>query len=283
MPTVFEYTDYRTYLADCYSEKKADNSRYSYQVLADKAGFKDKSCIYSVVKGRRPLSTQGAFKVSQALKHSRLEAEYFENLVLFNQATTLNERSHYFDRLCQIKARTKGVSSTAQLLHKEQYEYYAKWYNLVVRELVTLPEFQGDYTWLAKKVFPAITPAQANRSVELLLKLGLIKKKGKRYVRASAVVATPPEVTSVAVANFHRSMGERAIAAIDQIPREQRNITASTVNISEQGFEQIKKVIEDCRKTILSIAEADEPADRVYQLNVQFFPVSALDRKSSKR
>ena len=113
--------DYRAYLVDFYAEKKADNPRYSYQVLADKAGFKDKSCIYSVVKGRRPLSTQGAFKVSQALKLGRIEAEYFENLVLFNQATTLNEQNHYFDRLCQVKTRKKGKSSEFGLLHKEQY------------------------------------------------------------------------------------------------------------------------------------------------------------------
>jgi uncharacterized protein (TIGR02147 family) len=76
-------------------------------------------------------------------------------------------------------------------------------------------------------------------------------------------------------------MAERGAAAMDYVKKEERDITACTVNISEQGFDEIKKAVAECRRRVMAIAEADSPAERVYQVNLQVFPLSAKDRKNS--
>jgi uncharacterized protein (TIGR02147 family) len=64
-----------------------------------------------------------------------------------------------------------------------------------------------------------------------------------------------------------------AEAAHDRTRREERDISALTLGIGEEEFEAIKARIQAFRKEIMEMAVASKEADRVYQLNFQFFPV----------
>ena len=86
MVRIFDYTDYRQYLADYYDHRKTESPGFSYTVLARKAGFKNKGFLHNVIHGHKNLSKTSVVKLSQALEHTRTQAEYFENLVFFNQA-----------------------------------------------------------------------------------------------------------------------------------------------------------------------------------------------------
>jgi uncharacterized protein (TIGR02147 family) len=271
---VYQYIDYREYLKTYFNERKKNDPRFSHRYLSRRLGLTSPNFIMMVMQGKRNLTRPLAFKISEEFKHNTKETEYFECLVGFAQAETTSEKDRYFNRMAELRRKT-----VVDKIEENQYEYYSNWYNPAVRELVTYPDFKGDYNWLAKKVLPRITEAQAKHSVELLLKLGLIQKTGKAYRRKSALISTGPAVTSLAVANFHRTMAQRAAAAMDIIPKEERDMSACTVNISQKGFQQIKEVVDECRKKVLEIAGADVPAERVYQVNFHLFPISAKDKK----
>jgi len=266
---VFQYTDYRAYLRACFDERKKNDRAFSHRFLCRRLGLAAPNFIMLVMQGKRNITRSLAFRISEEFKHRVKEAEYFESMVGFAQAKTTDEKDRCFTRMISLRKTT-----SVDKIDESQYEYYSNWYNLVVRELVTCPEFKGDYGWLAKNVRPPITPGQAKRSAKLLLKLGLIRKKGSGFVHSSAMISTGPDVTSLAVANFHKTMAERAAAAMNIVRKEERDMTACTVYISRTGFEEIKKTIAECRKKVLAITEADSPVDRVYQVNFQVFPVS---------
>ena len=274
---IYTYTNYREYLKDYFEHRKSSDPKFSHRYLARRVGLSSPNFIMLVIQGKRNLTRSLAFKLSQEFEHTDRERDYFENLVGFAQAKTTKEKDSYFGRMITLRRR-----SNVETIEQHQYDYYSHWYNLAVRELVTYPEFKGNYDWLAKKVFPRITPAQAKRSVELLLKLGLIKKKGSKYERASTLLTTGPEVQSLGVANFHRSMAQQAANALDTVSGDERDITACTVNISKRGFADIRKAVAECRGKILAIAEADAPADTVYQVNFQVFPLSARNKQATK-
>jgi uncharacterized protein (TIGR02147 family) len=266
---VFQYTDYRAYLRAYFDERKKNDPKFSHRYLCRRLGLAAPNSIMLVMQGKRNITRSLAFRISEEFKHSIKEAEYFESMVGFAQAKNTNEKDRCFTRMIGLR-KTTNVNK----IEEHQYEYYSNWYNPVVRELVTSPEFTGDYAWLAKNVRPAITPGQAKRSVKLLLKLGLIRKKGNCFVHSAAMISTGPEVASLAVANFHKTMAERAAEAMNIVRKEERDMTACTVYISKKGFEDIKNAVADCRKKVLAIAEVDEPVDQVYQVNFQVFPVS---------
>jgi uncharacterized protein (TIGR02147 family) len=56
-----------------------------------------------------------------------------------------------------------------------------------------------------------------------------------------------------------------------------RDISTLTLSISESSLQRMKEKIRECRRELLEIAKADEHADRVYQLNLQLFPLSAFE------
>lgn len=282
MSDISTYTDYRKFLIDYYKEGKAKNHGFSFQVFSDRAGLKSKGFLCNVMQGKRGLSRDNIFGLSQAIGLNKYEADYFENLVAFNQAKSFRERNHFFEKLSSIKAR--GMKAwKPQLVRNDQFEFYSKLHHSVIRSLIGMHGFTDNYKQLAKSVRPRITVSQARKSVELLAKLGFIRKqKNGSCEIADKSIATPAEVMSLAVQNFHRQAGELALKALGDLPGDKRNITGVTLGISRDAYKTICEEIQAFRTRLLQIAEADRNADEVYQCNFQFFPVSksAPERKN---
>jgi uncharacterized protein (TIGR02147 family) len=280
MPSVFKYQDYRKFLADYYDEKKASVPSFSYQNFSRKAGFSSKSFLFNVIKGKKTLSRASVVRMCGAMGFSKTEAAYFENLVYFNQAIAFVERNFYFEKLNAIRPVTTEASH-ARNLRQDQYEFYSQWYHAVVRSLIDLFPWVKDPKTLAKLVFPAITPKQAGKSIELLLRLGLIRRQPKGgYAIGSKVLTTGPELRSLAVQHFHLACTDLAAKALKDLPGDKRNISGLTLGISRKAYEKILTEIYSCQDKICAIAEKDEDSDGVYQLNFHFFPVSKSPGKA---
>jgi uncharacterized protein (TIGR02147 family) len=276
MVHIFDYTDFRKYLADYYEDRKLGNPRFSYQVIANRAGIKSKGFIYNIINGKKILSKSNTFKLSQALDHNQNETEYFENCVAFSQSDNLLERKTLLEKMNTVKnIRMEG--SNAQLLRKDQYELVSNWYHVTVRSIIGMYGFKGDYKRLAKLVNPPITPAQAKSSVQLLEKAGLLKKNETGdYSLSEASLTTGKDVINVAFQSFHLSCADLAKRAIAVFPVDKRNVTGLALGISEKTYKTICDEIQIFQTRIMEIANADQEANRVYQLNFHFFPTSDI-------
>ncbi|MFH0921092.1 MAG: TIGR02147 family protein, partial [Fibrobacterota bacterium] len=175
MPNIFTYNDYRKLLADYYQEKKTETPSFSYQNFSKKAGFASKSFVFNVIQGKKNLSSSSIVQICEAMGLNRLESSFFEKLVYFNQASNFKERSFFFEQLNAIQPRD-NEAICAKKIRQDQFDYYSKWYNVTIRSLIDLFPFKNDYKWLARMVYPSITPQQAKKSVQLLERLGLIEK-----------------------------------------------------------------------------------------------------------
>jgi uncharacterized protein (TIGR02147 family) len=274
MKSVFDYTNYRQFLKDYYEERKAA-SGFTYRDFSEMTGMNSSSWLLHLIKGAKNLSPETAQRISKALRMGKTEAEYFELMVPFTQAKTSEAKDRIYQRMLGMKRKLK-ISKVGE----EQYDYYTKWYHPVVRSLVTKVDFgtgpggKPDFAKLAHCLVPAITPAEARKSVKLLEKLDLIVQDADgRWQHKNAVVSTGDELASLNVANYHKQVSRLAEAAYDRTSREERDISALTLGISEEVFGVIKTRIQAFRKEIMELALASKSADRVYQLNFQFFPV----------
>jgi uncharacterized protein (TIGR02147 family) len=269
LPNVFAYLNYRDFLRDYYQEAKAKNPAFSYQFLANKAGFKSKSFVKLVIDGRKNLSEESLGKLGRALRLPPKAFSYFEDLVAFNQAGSVKLRNFFFGKLAAYNSR-----NPARLILRGQYDFYSKWYHNTVRELVAWFPFGEDYELLARQIKPAVSARQARESVRLLLKLGLIRKTDKGYAQADPLVTTGDEVQSLAVENFHLQNLILAGESIDTVPGAQRDVSCLVLGLSRKGFEACKAEIQAMRKRLLKIAEQDREPERVYHAAFQFFPTS---------
>jgi uncharacterized protein (TIGR02147 family) len=274
MPSIFNYHDYRKYLADYYQEKKTSRSAFSYQNFSRKAGFSSKSFMFNVINGIKNLSRASVVKICEALELGKTEAAYFENLVYFNQAPNFTERNFYYEKLNAIHPLT-AEAGDARRLRKDQYEFYSNWHHVAIRSLIDIFPDIKDYARLAKMVCPPIRTKQARESVEILCRLGLVEKqKNGTYKVTSKVLTTGSEVESHAVQKFHLSTMELAAKALRNLPRDKRNISGLTLGISKEAYDKTCAAILECQDKILAIAKEDENPESVYQLNFHLFPLS---------
>lgn len=269
-PNIFLYEDYRGFLRDLYQHLKATQRGFSHRYFSKKAGFTSPNMLQLVIDGKRNVTPKTVGKFVRGLKLNQQEAEFFASLVNFNQAATPEEKSKAFQDMTKSR-KFREIHE----LSKEVFRFYTQWFHIAIREMIDLEGFQADPEWIARHLLPSISRDQAERALKLLLKLNLIKKDGGSLERTDPIIATAPEVKSLAVVNYHQSMMTLAAQSLSSVPGEERDITSATVGFRREDLPRIKKKIEEFRKTLLAEAEASgQKPDRIYQLNVQLFPVT---------
>jgi uncharacterized protein (TIGR02147 family) len=271
---IYNYTSYREFIRDYYNEQKVFNSSFSYQYFANKAGFKTKTFIPKVIKGEKALAKRSTLLIAKAMKLTKRETDYFEAMVNFNNAVNINEKEYYFQKLQFLSKRYES-----SIIRDNQFTYFSQWYYSAVRELVSFVNWENDYRILASSVYPKITPKQAEKAVNLLVDLGMIKKMPSgRYIKLNKTLPINDRITSLANQKFQKQSMELGLLALENVKNEYRDISSLSVSVTEEGFYRIKEEINQFRKKLKGVVNGDEAADRVYQINVQLFPISKIPK-----
>lgn len=270
MPDIYAYLDYREFLNDYYVEKKKANPVFSYQSFANKAGFKTKSFLKMVISGKKNLSDTSLEKVAMALKLDPKAKSYFEDLVAFNQEKSLKLRNQILEKLL-----THRVAGVGKVIQQAQYEFYSEWHHNTIREIISTVDWGGDYEKLGKLCHPGISAKEARRSVDLMLKLGLIQKTGDgRFIPCDPIITTGDEVRSLAVRNFHLQNFLLGAKSLDETPAQLRDLSCLVVRLSDNGFKLFRQEIQSLRKRLLELAESDKTFKRVYHVAFQMYPTT---------
>jgi uncharacterized protein (TIGR02147 family) len=272
MISVYSYSDYRKFISDYFSDRKQSDNGFSYAFFAKKAGFRSRSFIIKVLQGEKALSGASIGRVAKALELQKKERDYFKALVIFNNEKSLNKKNQYFENLQSAHQSNKAV-----LLRSDQFEYFNKWYLAVLREVAAYIDFKDDFKKLGALLDPPISAKEAKQGVDLLQRLNLLKKIEGGYAQTDVSVTTGDEVQNIAVANFQRATSDLCKRAITRMGSEQE-ISTLTFGTSEVGFKEIQSEIRAFRKKLICLIEAHKPLDRVYQVNLQMFPLTKLPK-----
>jgi uncharacterized protein (TIGR02147 family) len=273
MISIYSYTDYRKFIFDYFAEQKCNGIGFSYAFFAKKAGFKSRSFMAKVISGEKALSAVSIGRVAKAMDLQKKERDYFRALVLFNNEKSLNKKSRYFENLQSTHQSNKSV-----LLRNDQFEYFNKWYFAALREIAAYCDFKDDFQKLGALLDPPISAKEAKQGIDLLLRLNLLKKHDGPFVQTDTSITTGNEVQNIAVANFQRETSQLSQRAITRMGNRQE-ISTLTFGTNKTGFKEIQSEIRAFRKKLMSIIAAHKPLDRVYQLNVQLFPMTKLPKK----
>lgn len=271
---IFEYVNYRAFLADFLSNKREENPAFSHRAILQRIGVSSSGFLSNVLAGKKNLSSAQRTRLSKVLKLPKKESLYFENLVQFNQAKTLDEKNEFFDRMVSLR------TATAKKLSQAQQSIFAKWYFVFVHEMLSFSRIQGMgneecYAEIARKLDPPIKPSEAASAIQELETMGLVKKNEEGFYKpCDAYLSTGNEVKSLELANFQLRTMDLAKRALEKISVEERDISVLTMSLSQDGFRRIKSEIQNFRKNLAKIALEDRDANRVYQCNFQFFPVT---------
>jgi uncharacterized protein (TIGR02147 family) len=280
-PSVFSHSDFRTFLAEHYAHQKATEYGFSFRVFSRRAGISSSNYLRLVIDGKRNLSATMAAQFAKACGLVGAAADFFCELVAYNQATTASERNRHYAQLLQFRPFRE-----ARKLETAQAEYHSNWYLPAIRELCRRTDFVEDPKWVAAQLEPAISAQEAKQALLTLEKLGLLHRNASgRLVQTDTLVTTGPGPLGHHIFNYHRTMLERAAVALDHIPREERDVSTLTLCVSHDKLLELKQRVSDFRRDLLQLAEIDNEPERVVQINFQLFPLSkrAASKPSSRR
>ncbi|MDB5049417.1 MAG: hypothetical protein JWO30_2488 [Fibrobacteres bacterium] len=269
-PNLLLYSDYRMFLREYYETHKAANANFSFRYLSQKAGINSSAFYKYIMEGKRNLTKTSILKTCTALRLKDKDAEYFENLVFFNQAKTIKEKNLYFDKLTKLRG-----NYDKRKVREAQFAFYGEWHHSAVRELLECMRFTGDFEALAKRLTPAISPKLAEESLDLLARLGMAKKDAQgRWRQSDPVLTTDGQVDAAVVVEFQKRMLQLAIDAYDRATSGERLMSSTTFGISEETFELFRKKIRELKAELLELARLDGKPTRAFQLNMNLFPLS---------
>lgn len=272
-PDVFVFRDYRAFLRAFYAQNKEGGYGFSLRAFSKRARLRSSNYLKLVMDGDRNLTAEMAARFAQACSLRGQAADYFCELVAFNQARSAGERERAYARLSRFPRYRKVFT-----LDRAHEAYHSRWYIPVVRELAARADFSEEPRWIARKLLPAIAPRDAEHALAVLTELGmLVRDPSGKLVQAEALIETRDAPLGHHVVNFHRAMLERAAEALDRVPRAEREIQALTLCLSEERARELKARIAAFCDELLQTYHADADSRRVVQVNVQMFPVSVED------
>ena len=269
MKPVLEYTSYRVYIRDYYTERK-ERSSFTWRDFAKAAGYSSPVFLKLVCDGKANLSEAGIERVASAMGLVGVDLQYFRQLVAFNQ-----EKSSSTKKKIYAEMRTLANENAFALVGEDQYDYYGSWLNPVLREMAPRLNGATPAQMAGELVFDSDT-AKVKSSLKLLEKNGFLEKDEQgHYTQTKRSITTGNiDVTSLAIREMHRQMGELGVQSLDQVPVKERDVSGLTIGISEEAYEKIIKEIAEFRRRVSSIVLEDSGEERVYRLNVQLFPLT---------
>lgn len=268
--TIFEFNDYREFLREYYEAARAKDKKFSFRFFSRVAGFKSSGSILKVMNGQTNLSAEAIHNIATAIKLNKEEREFFENLVGFNQAKTAQERQLFAQNLLKSQTYRK-----LKPLNAANFKYFSQWHYAAIRELVDLPEFKEDPEWIASKLIGSITIAEVKEALKELQLLNVLGRDEKGKLKILDLhITSGDEVSFSGAANCHRQFLNLASESIDSVPREKRDLSAMTLGISAEMAKKVKTMVQEFRKELVEAVSSDTSSEAVYQLNMQFFPLT---------
>lgn len=262
LPVIFGYLDYRRFMQDYRKVRSENHSGFTHYYICHRLGMKNSRSYYNnITSGRKNISEETIEKLIDLFEFSIEEAQYFRELVNYNQAELPNQKEYHFEQLIKLNNAPKKI------IPEDCYEYFKTWYHPVIREKLDGFNFKDNFSELASMILPPITEEEAKSSVHLLERLNLIRKDENGCFRVTEkLIVTDPNAEKTLIEYFQLQSLERARERITSRPKEHKTSTI-TFAISTDGLKRILTQIEQLKKAIRSIVHDDVSQEKkVYEL-----------------
>lgn len=272
---IYLYLDYHQWLSDAFTQKKAGSPAFSHRNLANRLGLKSSCYVLYVMQGKRKLTEEMASRLAVVFQLSKRETEYFLQLIRYSHAKSAQEKQFQYRRILSMRKRYMAKVSP------KQYRFYEKWYYPVVREALALEPFTGNYQNLADMIVPSVTAGDIREAITVLEELDILYRDGNGvYHKRNKVISTGEQWESGIIHAHQRELLALGAKALEQQPRQQRDISHCMFSASGKSLTLIKQRIAELHAELMEIGCSEEEPDRVLQCNIEIFPTAIkTDRK----
>lgn len=264
-PDVFSYLDPISFLRDSIEFLKKQR-KFSSRMFARRAGFGSPSYLKMILDEKRRISVKASQKIAKALGLKTQESKFFELLVSYNRSSDSKEKEDLYRGLIRFKKFVK-----IQKADVDYFLYYSHWWNIVIREALSTHWEQKNLNEIQELL--QLSEKDLSESLQLLSDIGLIEKSKENFKIKEISIQTPKQMQNLSVRSFHQAMLDKSKLALEKLPVEERDISAVTIALTKEQFEEIRNRISQFRREINSGYSGEKNAEQVYQINFQIFPL----------
>jgi uncharacterized protein (TIGR02147 family) len=288
-PHVSDYMDFRTYLAAFFDYKRkqsaGDLRPYSYATFSAGANIKSPNYLKMIIEGRRNLSSDMILKFAKALGLNKELTEDFDLLVSYGQAMDGADRNMFLKKLSehrvQVKLRTGEID-------KKTWEKIPSWAAWVIYAMVDQEGVRYDLKSLKDLLRGKASEDEIEQALGSLFKSGelVMDPATGEVTKARTLIESAEDVPVALVRKLQAQLMYLGLESLYQDAATEREFGTLTLSLTKQEFEEVKFKLRQIRKQINkdnSIARMSSKGDRVYQLNIQLFPVTNLATKQKPK
>jgi uncharacterized protein (TIGR02147 family) len=250
--------NYREILQSNWQDRQKINPRFSLRAFAKKLEI-EPSTLSQILRGKRDLPAADAQRVLSKLNlNPDMQKHFLDSMDPSNL-----EFRHY-------RAYLNTLSLDEQKDHITQQIFSDSWYGALLA-LVDTKGFVPETDWMAGRL--GISRVKAAQIFADLQTVGLIEKVGDRYEKRNVKLKTSDEISSESLRRAHLEEMGLAAEALASVEMEFRDFVSITMAADSKQLKKAKVLIRSFLKQMDQLLETNK-ADEVYQMNIQFFPLS---------
>lgn len=239
-------TTFRLWLQKQFTDRCQKNPRYSLRAFAAFLEL-DASTISQILAGKRSPSKKSLIAICERLSATPKELKILGIL-------------------------SKDNSQDFYQISMDTFSVLADWYHFAILELTFVSNFKSDAKWIAGQI--GISATEAKSAIERLLRLGLLTTQNGSLKKSHESITNHTGInTSVARRTLQKQIITKALAAVDEIPQDVKDITSITMAIDPKNLDQAREVIKKFRRDLCTLMETGSQS-RVYNLAIQLYPIS---------
>lgn len=263
---------------EIYQERKRRNPTYSIRALSRDSGV-NLSLLSRLLRGMRPLTFKQVQRMKQNLKLTPEEvASLLGSLGDHSARANGPDRSEPSSHPAE-RGRTRYPSP--HFVEAKGFEFDLNWKDLAVLNLTLLSNFEHDIVRIGKRL--GIRSSEVADAIERLTERGLLVEENGKFRKLHQKMLFTKEKSMDLVRAFHRQMIAKASQELEKTdPKhvEKRLVNGYTIAIDASKIDEAKKRIEAFQQEMTDFL-SDGKKTELYQLNVQFFPLSLPADRSS--
>jgi len=264
---IFQYTHFRKYLAEYQELRAASDPSFTRTEICNLLGLpKTRSYFADVLRGKR-VSPRMIDKFIEILGLERKEAKYFAAMVHLDQAKSESARTAAMEDLLKINPQPQV------LLNSDAYEYYAKWYHSALFAVLDVMDVADDLSPVVKRIFPKITAGKLADSMQLLERLGLIRKNDQGFWKPTKdSISSGPYNNDELIREYQLQCFELSKQAL-LFPSKNPHVMSTMVfSLSKDAYKKLEAELQDFKTRARKIvAEDKDKPEGVYHMNLHLF------------
>ncbi|MEK2647138.1 TIGR02147 family protein [Bdellovibrio sp. BCCA] len=243
------------FLLNEYQRRRSYNPALTNAQFAKVLGIPS-SRLSDYINGRRIMTVSIGRQVIKGLGLADNDFEHLKSLIEFD------------------KRKLKTLLPEVQL-KEDEFAVICDWYHFAILALVPVKTFQPSPAWIADRLNIPVEVASA--AIERLCRLGLLNIENGKFIVTQKQLETTHNIPSESLRRSHKQSLVQVLDNMDRIPLELRDVTSITFPMNRKKIPEAKRLIKTFRRKMATLMTQGPKTD-VYNLNVQLFPVTKVQK-----